>query len=96
VSADGLKRFELGDVIGLEPIPGETCDAVNATRVTMPDGSTRCRCVVCPRCGHHAGNSHQGHHWGFCQVTRSLRTPHFCCGNEFGCELEPAKDGDDG
>lgn len=89
MTADGLRRFELGDVIGLAPIPGETCDAVNATVMTMPDGTTVCRCVVCPRCGHHTGNSHQGHNWGFCTVTRTVRAAHFCCGNEFGCELEP-------
>lgn len=78
----------LGEVIGLAPVPGERCDAPDATVLTMADGSTVCRCVVCPRCGHHTGNSHQGHNWGFCKVTRTVRTAHFCCGNEWGCELE--------
>lgn len=48
-----------------------------------PDGG--CRCVVCARCGHHTGNSHQGHFWAFCKVTRSIREPHFCCPGD--CEL---------
>ena len=60
----------------------------DATVLHLSDGVTVCRCVVCPRCGHHTGNSHQGHNWGFCKVTRTVRVPHFCCGNEFGCELE--------
>jgi hypothetical protein len=80
----------------------------------MPDGTTRCRCVVCPRCGHHTGNAHQGHYWSFCKVLagriraglvpgetlpageftkRACREPHFCCGNEFGCELEAGEAG---
>lgn len=63
----------------------ETCDAVAAT--ILPGGT--CRCVVCPRCGHHTGNSHQGHYWKLCKVTRTLRTFHFCCPDlAFGCELE--------
>jgi hypothetical protein len=78
----------LGDVIGLAPVPGSACDSATATVMPMPDGTTVCRCVVCPRCGHHTGNSHQGHNWGFCTVARTVRVPHFCCGNEFGCELE--------
>lgn len=85
------KGFVLGEVIGLAPLPGETCDAgMWASTYQMSDGTVVCRCVVCPRCGHHTGNSHQGHHWGFCKVTRTVRTAHFCCGNEFGCELEEA------
>jgi hypothetical protein len=79
----------LGEVIGLAPVPGSACDAGGlASTYQDADGATVCRCVVCPRCGHHTGNSHQGHNWGFCKVTRTVRVPHFCCGNEFGCELE--------
>ena len=48
----------------------------------------RCRCVVCGRCGRHAGNSHQGHHWRHCRVTGTMRDPHFCCPDD--CELETA------
>ncbi len=89
-------RFELGRVIGLEPVPGSACDAgPAASGYDLPDGTRACRCVVCPRCGHHTGNSHQGHNWGFCKVTRTVRVPHFCCGNELGCELEPGGDGSD-
>lgn len=103
------KGIMLGDVIGLAPVPRSACDAEAPSAYQMPDGSTACRCVVCPRCGHHTGNSHQGHYWAFCKVLaarvaaslipgetmgagelmrRSCREHHFCCGNEFGCELE--------
>jgi hypothetical protein len=51
----------------------------------------RCRCLVCGRCGHHTGDSNQGHYWSWCKVTKSLREMHFCCPDtEFGCELEAA------
>jgi hypothetical protein len=82
------KGIILGDVIGLAPVPGSACDAYAASVLQMPDGTIVCRCVVCPRCGHHTGNSHQGHNWGYCKVTKTVRASHFCCGNEFGCELE--------
>lgn len=83
------KGVVLGEVIGLAPVPRSACDAgAGASILHLPDGSTACRCIVCPRCGHHTGNSHQGHHWGMCKVTRTVRVPHFCCGNGFGCELE--------
>jgi hypothetical protein len=45
------------------------CDAAEYgahPSMSMLDG--RCRCVVCARCGHHTGNSHQGHYWKSCQV----------------------------
>ena len=46
----------------------------------------RCRCLVCGRCGHHTGNSSQGHYWLYCHATKVTRKAHFCCpGN---CELE--------
>lgn len=106
------KGIALGDVIGLAPVPGSVCDADGAASVYMgPDGSVVCRCVVCPRCGHHTGNSHQGHYWRACKVLaerlragmkpdeklsgaewmrRTSREEfHFCCGHEFGCELDP-------
>jgi hypothetical protein len=105
------KGFILGEVIGLAPARGSACDAgAGASAYQAPDGSIVCRCVVCPRCGHHTGNSHQGHYWRACKVLASRvrdglkpgetlstaqwmrRTSregfHFCCGNEFGCELE--------
>jgi hypothetical protein len=40
------------------------CDADTPT--VGQDG--RCRCLVCARCGHHTGNSHQGHYWSHCKV----------------------------
>jgi hypothetical protein len=83
------KGLILGEVIGFAPVPGSACDAgAGASYYQDADGTTVCRCVVCPRCGHHTGNSHQGHNWGFCKVTQTVRVGHFCCGNEFGCELE--------
>ena len=70
------------------PPPG--CDAhMFGSPPSVLDG--RCRCLVCGHCGHHTGNSHQGHYWSWCSVTRSLRGFHFCCpDDEFGCELEHA------
>lgn len=46
----------------------------------------RCRCLVCARCGHHTGNTSQGHYWALCSVTRTVREFHFCCPGD--CELE--------
>jgi hypothetical protein len=38
------------------------CDAhLFGGAASVVDG--HCRCVVCPRCGHHTGNAHQGHYW---------------------------------
>jgi hypothetical protein len=50
-----------------EPGPGE-CDAAEfgAAATFLPGGT--CRCIVCPRCGHHTGNAHQGHYWALCKV----------------------------
>jgi hypothetical protein len=64
------------------------CDAMQyGGAPSMFDG--QCRCLVCARCGHHTGNSHQGHFWSMCKATRSLRDFHFCCPDtEHGCELE--------
>lgn len=45
-----------------------------------------CRCVVCGRCGHHTGNSNQGHYWSYCKVTRRREGFHFCCPDD--CEFE--------
>ena len=105
------KGWALGEAIGLTPIPGSACDAEHPGAYHMPDGSLACRCIVCPRCGHHTGNSHQGHYWAHCKVLaerlraslepgetlpvaefmrRTTREFHFCCGNEWGCELEEA------
>lgn len=44
--------------------------------------------MVCGRCGHHTGNNTQGHYWGRCNVTGTLRGFHFCCPDD--CELEAA------
>lgn len=64
------------------------CDAPGGGGHYMfPDGSVGCRCIVCGRCGHHTGNTSQGHYWSFCSVTRRVETFHFCCPDR--CELHP-------
>src|ERR1035441_1990141 len=69
-------------------VPPPDCDAAEWGGAATVYGG-RCRCIVCARCGHHAANSAQGHHWNWCTVTRSMRSPHFCCPDPaFGCELE--------
>lgn len=55
--------------------------------VSMVDG--RCRCTVCPHCGHHTGNAHQGHYFTWCRVTQTDREFHFCCPGD--CELAAGK-----
>ncbi len=62
--------------------PDPACDSPEPA--SYADG--HCRCMICGRCGHHTGNSHQGHYWAFCVVTGTMRDFHFCCpGN---CELK--------
>lgn len=108
------KGYTLGAAIGIAPAPGSVCDAETPSAYMMPGGGYGCRCVVCPRCNQHTGNSHQGHYWRACKVLaervraslapgetlpvgefmkRTTREFHFCCGNEFGCELEQAVSG---
>ncbi len=66
-----------------------SCDAPDgpAYVLRVADGEPvyGCRCVICGRCGHHTGNSTQGHYWSWCQVTRQREGFHHCCpGN---CEI---------
>ena len=62
-------RWILGDVVGLAPDPDKPCDAPDGGGAYMTgDGTIRCRCIGCPRCGHHTGNSNQGHYWAVCKV----------------------------
>ena len=69
-------------------VPPADCDAAEWGGAATVYGG-RCRCIVCARCGHHVANSAQGHHWNWCTVTRSMRSPNFCCPDPaFGCELE--------
>ena len=85
---DSGRTYLIGEAIGLAPEPGSECDAARFGSPPTMLGD-RCRCTVCPRCHHHTGNAHQGHHWGFCKVTRTVREPHLCCPDpEFGCELD--------
>lgn len=60
---------------------GSPCDHPDASFI-----GDRCRCIVCSRCGRHTGNAHQGHLWGYCKVTKTIREPHLCCPDN--CELE--------
>lgn len=45
--------------------------------------------LKCGKCGEFTGNNTQGHLWGFCSVTRTVREFHYCCPEK--CELEAAK-----
>jgi hypothetical protein len=68
------------------------CDAPSGASYGTIDGKTYCRCLVCSRCGHHTGNSTQGHYWRMCKETGDMRVFHFCCPDPaFGCELERAE-----
>lgn len=89
VTAASGAEYVIGEPIGLAADPDQPCDAPNGGSYMHDGGSVRCRCTVCPRCRHHTGNSHQGHYWGFCKVTKTTREFHFCCPDPaFGCELE--------
>ena len=73
------------------PARVEGCDAIHPPVYLADDGETFiCRCVVCARCGHHTGNSNQGHYWSLCTITGRDEEFHFCCPN--ACELHPASD----
>jgi hypothetical protein len=47
---------------------------------------TECRAIVCGRCNNCTGDNNQGHYWGYCKVTKTMRDFHFCCPGD--CELE--------
>lgn len=84
---DGLhSRESLGAAIA-EIFGPRPCDADAPT--LGPDG--QCTCLVCSKCGHHTGNSHQGHYWRACKVTGTDREFHFCCPD--ACELEANAEG---
>lgn len=59
-----------------------------ASQYAAVNGQIVCRCLVCGRCKRHTGNSTQGHYWGYCKVTKTVRDFHFCCPDD--CELEVA------
>lgn len=48
------------------------------------------RLLVCARCNQRTNNTHQGHYWAWCRVTKDTREFHFCCPDN--CQLE-SKDG---
>jgi hypothetical protein len=87
--ASGGAKYIVGDPIGLAPEPATACDAAEWGGYPSVGLEGGCRCVVCARCHHHTGNSHQGHYWGLCKVTHAVREFHFCCPDpEYGCQLE--------
>lgn len=64
------------------------CGAPN-TPIYIQNGKIVCRCMICAHCGHHTGNSTQGHYWAFCDVSHRTEEFHFCCpGN---CEIYGGK-----
>ena len=84
-------QWEIAGLIGEAPAPGSECDAESPSAYMMPGGGMACRCMVCPRCHHHTGNSHQGHYWAYCRARRGPQQFHFCCDDPaYGCELEAA------
>lgn len=42
--------------------------------------------MLCAKCEKHTGNNNQGHYWGWCKVTGTVREMHFCCPG--ACALE--------
>jgi hypothetical protein len=81
------RQYELGESIGsFGDTPASECDAPDGGRYYGPGGTIVCRCIVCSRCGHHTGNSNQGHYWAYCKVTKSKRDFHLCCPDD--CQLE--------
>lgn len=50
------------------------CDADNPSVYYDNEAGYICRCVVCARCGHHTGNSNQGHFWQGCRVLVNIKS----------------------
>lgn len=73
-----------------DPIIVPDCDSPSPPSVYVIDWVNDepvygCRCLVCSRCGHHTGNTSQGHYWSYCKVTRQDERFHMCCPDD--CEL---------
>ncbi len=78
----------LQNALGIEGVvgwDGRPCDADAPSAYSDGNGGYVCRCVVCARCGHHTGNSHQGRYWAWCRVTGTRRELHLCCPGD--CDL---------
>ena len=92
IRGDSGHEWVIGGLVGMAADPDQPCDAPDGGEYMFPDGTIRCRCIVCPRCHHHTGNSNQGHYWKLCKATGTVREKfHFCCLDpEFGCELATA------
>lgn len=66
LTGESGEQYELGDLIGTTGAR-TPCDAAEfGGAPSYADG--HCRCIVCARCGHHTGNSNQGHYWASCKV----------------------------
>lgn len=61
--------------------PHADCPGVLRNAVTG-----ECHSLVCSRCNKCTGNGNQGHYWGYCKVTKTVREHHFCCPGD--CALE--------
>lgn len=72
---DSGGRWIIGDQIGMAADPRTECDAEHPSAYLGPDGEIVCRCIVCARCGHHTGNSNQGHYWAHCKVLAARLRP---------------------
>lgn len=59
-----------------------------------PDADGTCRHLTCGRCKQHTNDTHQGHYWAWCKVTKTTREFHFCCPGD--CELEHDDTTEDG
>jgi len=73
------------------PIVVSDCDAPHPPTVYVVEWNGDepmygCRCLICARCGHHTGNSNQGHYWSYCRVSKQEEWFHFCCPDD-DCEL---------
>lgn len=86
--ADIEAERELCKLPPLEQVIARGCDFPDPPVYQMGEDSYSCRCTICGRCGHHTGNSNQGHYWRLCKVTKTMREFHQCCPDD--CELEAA------
>lgn len=82
---EGAEELQQKQLAVMEAIRATGCDAETPSVYADGNGNYICRCMVCGRCAHHTGNSHQGHYWSYCKVTREMEKFHFCCPG--ACEL---------
>lgn len=72
-----LNDYEINRFIGSFGESTTECDYEgSASRYRGPNGTMTCRCIMCGRCGHHTGNSNQGHYWKICHVMAKFHAQH--------------------